>query len=466
MFMGLDAGVNDMKGKSLLLITPFAAPQSHAAVFRAHKLAKYLSRDGWDVHLLSTNENYNFYEDPGLLEDLKDVKITRTMYVEPTARGMKYLIRRMNPFAGGAENPYKYSRPAAPSAAPGSSGLIRRVYEHVLENRLGDPDFFWTWKYTALPAARELIRKHDIRIVMTSSFPYSTLDMGLRLKKEFGIKWVADFRDLLTYSRQLVSKNGRILMHQKKLERLAIEEADASVMATSAGPLVYGDVYGNDKPVYFISTGLDEELLEETAAPAGEAGNYILYAGEYHKNLKPAFLDVFNAALENPEFSKTGLRLKIVGRIDVNRPTIEKHAKGRAVASRIDLIDHMPQKDLYAMIRGARAVVLGDSTYQWWNLYAKLVDYLALRKPVLACVPDPSEARKWLVQSRLGIFLDGNVSRQTEVFVKFILGAADAAVPDEAVCERFTVKHQVREFKLLFESLLDGKKYGSYKNEI
>ena len=46
--------------------------------------------------------------------------------------------------------------------------------------------------------AAELITKNDIKIVYTSSSPYSALLLGKMLQKRLGIKWVADLRDPFT----------------------------------------------------------------------------------------------------------------------------------------------------------------------------------------------------------------------------------------------------------------------------
>ena len=54
----------------------------------------------------------------------------------------------------------------------------------------------------------------------------------------------------------------------------------------------------------------------------------------------------------------------------------------------------MPQRGLYQLIQGAEAgVLIPGRVSSWWTCFAKMVDYLALQKPVLAMVPDPSEAR-------------------------------------------------------------------------
>jgi len=49
-----------MKNKKVLVITPFFAPESHAAVFRAHKLVKYLKKEGWEPIVLTVDTNYTY----------------------------------------------------------------------------------------------------------------------------------------------------------------------------------------------------------------------------------------------------------------------------------------------------------------------------------------------------------------------------------------------------------------------
>ena len=62
-----------MQNKNILIITPFFAPETHAAVFRAHKLVKYLKREGWNPVVITVDTNYNYNEDITLLDDLKEV---------------------------------------------------------------------------------------------------------------------------------------------------------------------------------------------------------------------------------------------------------------------------------------------------------------------------------------------------------------------------------------------------------
>ena len=63
---------------AVLIITPYFAPQSHAAMFRVHKLAKYLADYGWKPIVLTTDTNYLYNEDESLLAELpEDLEIHR-----------------------------------------------------------------------------------------------------------------------------------------------------------------------------------------------------------------------------------------------------------------------------------------------------------------------------------------------------------------------------------------------------
>lgn len=54
------------------------------------------------------------------------------------------------------------------------------------------------WPFKTYKDAEHLIKKQNIKIVYTSSGPFSSLILGRMLKNRLGIKWVADMRDPYT----------------------------------------------------------------------------------------------------------------------------------------------------------------------------------------------------------------------------------------------------------------------------
>jgi len=435
-----------------MIITPYFAPQSHAAVFRAHKLAKHLAASGWQVHILTVDCNYLYNEDPALLKDFPPgVTIHRARYIEPTLRGLRMLL-------GGKDRTFRALKfDGAGTPAPGRRPtLLGGIYRWMRE-RINSPDVYWTWRKPAIRLAEKVIREHGVEVIMTSSLPYTTIEIGAELKKRTGVAWVADFRDPMSYERRLHSALPRIFNRQKSIERRAVENADAVTCLTSAHPLILADTYGVDKTkhVHFIPTGVERGLMPSGKNPGTPTPPYLVFVGEFLAEYGDEFFKIFDEAVKDPACAH--FRLKIVGRREVNEARILPLIRGLQMRDNIDFIDHIPQAQVYQIIHGAKAGVLCTSRrYPWWAAFAKLSDFLALHKTVVAIVPDPSEARKWLQLSGLGIFLDGpNVSARLK---EFLAAAPERTNPVEEYCRQFYVEHQVAEFDRVLTSCLAPNK--------
>jgi glycosyltransferase involved in cell wall biosynthesis len=304
-----------------------------------------------------------------------------------------------------------------------------------------------------LAVARRLVRQYDIPLILTSADPYTTHLIGLDLKRDGG-RWVADLRDPHAYNAHTTSRFPRVYAQQLAAERAAVRQADAVTVAAEAIAMIATDMHGLDSTdrLHFIPTGLDENLIPQQPCRL-RPYPYLVFSGEYLDAYGTYFFEVFSHAVRNPALQEAGHKLLIVGRTDVNcrlRHVIREFD----LTDRVELIDHMPQRELYRLLVGASAgVVISTRLFQWWCLYAKMVDYMALRKPVIAVVPDPSEARTRLAKTRLGVFLDGDREAATQSLVGFLSGQVRLPEPDVDECRRYLASTQVNEFVKVFESL-------------
>lgn len=445
--------------KSVLIIAPHFAPESHAAVFRAHKLAKYLPDHGWKPYVLTVDTNYLYNDDPGLLTELPDeVEIVRTRYIEPTIRGARMALGgRERTFSamkgqllqdvGEKGDRFPISTPSVRSAA---RAIGSGAYRHVRGRLLDSPDAYWTWRRPALRAARELIARHGIEVVYTTSMPYTSHRIGRALKRDSGVKWVADFRDPAGYGRKFSSSIGRIRDIQQEIVRDTLRHADVVTATSSSYALIFADMYGKitKRPIEFIPTGVDDALIPTSTMPPAKP--YIVYVGEVMPDQGRAFFEILARAFQTHREH----RLVVVGQEIMNRQRLAPILERYGLVGRVEFIDHSPQAEVYRLIAGARAGVLapGRNSY-WWNNHAKLVDYVGLRKPVLALVPDPSEARSVLRHTGLGIFLDGEPERATATLNEFLKGNLVQTDPVALECNRYLASAQVDTFVETFESL-------------
>jgi glycosyltransferase involved in cell wall biosynthesis len=437
--------------RSVLIVTPFFAPQNHSAVFRAHKLAKYLPQFGWRPIVLTVDTQYEFNEDPGLLTDLpKEVEITRSRYIEPTIRGLRMAL-------GGGDRTFKATRSGPDRNGNDAASRVSTphcVYKYLLANWLQVPDAYWTWANTAITSAKKIMLQHGTKIVFTTAPPFSSLTVG-RVLQNAGAKWIADFRDPLAYTQRLSSDAPRIYQQQRDIVRTTLESANAITLAASSFSSIYFDIFGRRgvEPV-FIPTGMDASLLEGVSDVVEQQNPYLVFPGEYLPDYDTAFLSAFAAALKQPQVRSTGIKLLVIGTLQLNRTRLMPLLDRFELQEHVQFIDQRPQREVYKVLRGARAGVLipGTRAY-WWTTFAKMTDFIGMCKPVLAVVPDPSEARTALMRARLGIFLDGTSEQRTKTLTDFLLGKLQLPAPDENECRRYTARRQVQSFVEIFESV-------------
>lgn len=455
-----------MTDRSILIITPFFAPQTHAAVFRAYKLAKYLPQYGWKVRVVTTDINYLYNEDDGLLDALPDdVEIYRTRYIEPSIRGVRMAL-------GGKDRTFKAIKSAIleSNAAEhtvdtnntGASeepqlGIPRRLYSYILKNWIVSPDAHWTWERPTVQKAIELVKQHNIPLVFTSADPFTSHRIGYQIKQNTDVQWVSDLRDPHTHSYWMHSHNPRIYNRQIQAEKLTIDHADAITTAGESIALILTETYGldNNHPIYSIPTGLDEQLLERNVDVQLPTYPYFVFVGEFLEGYGDQFFRVFAQALQNEKVKATGIKAVFIGRKDVNGPRLAPYVQKHNLQDYVEVVDHVPQETLYAYIQQSKGTLLVPGRRAgWWRLYAKLIDYIALRKPIVAIVPETSEARTHLNKSGLGVFLDGDENTAVKALSDFILSSETSMEINTAYCDRFLAQSQVKSFIGVFEQLI------------
>ena len=440
--------------RSVLIVTPFFAPQNHSAMFRAYKLAKYLPQFGWKPIVLTVDTQYLYNEDASLIPSLpQEVEVVRAPYVEPSLRGLRMAM-------GGRDRTFKTMKElgtVGAATAPSKPGT-KRAYEYVVANWLQIPDAYWPWAKAATKIGARIIRDRGIDVLYTTAPPYSSLVIGRALQGT-GVKWVSDFRDPLAYTQRLSSNSARSYQRQRNIVKTALASADAVTVAASSFASIYHDMFGKRgvDPI-FIPTGADVALVEPELDDVEQRSPYLMFAGEYLPDYDTAFLEAFAGALTFPEVKRTAIKLLVVGTLELNRTRLIPLLDKFELHEHVEFLDQKPQREVYQLLRSALAGILipGTRAY-WWTTFAKMTDCIGMRKPVVAIVPDPSEARTALTRSRLGVFLDGSVERRVQILSDFLLKKHRLPAPDENECGRYTARRQVQSFVEIFESLARPK---------
>lgn len=448
-----------MVNKKVLIITPFFSPESHAAMFRAHKLAKYLKRMGWQPYVITVATNYLYNEDPSLSEELEGIPIYRTKYVEPSIRGVRMAL-------GGSDRTYKTlksegvfntkgekEQPLGHAAGVAEQSFKAKLYQYIQERYLKSPDRFWTWKKGATRMAKKLIKAEGIGTVFTTCLPFAPNQIGVELKKAMPhINWVADFRDPITHSKRYHSPIPKVYAKQRRIQDDTFRYADTIVGTSSSYGLIFHDQYAGDydDKFAFIPTGLDDEYIPK---PAKEKDNVLVFIGEYLKEYKDYFFKIYKKVIQElpPEDVP---KINIIGNKEINQSQALQYVQDLDLSAYVTFYDHMPQPQLYERVERARYVLLinGDKSY-WWCVFAKLIDYIALKKEVIAFIPEISEARKELTKAHTAHFLSFSDQSSAQKLKDLFLEKGVKKEPNVEYCKRYLASSQAEAFIDIFKKL-------------
>jgi glycosyltransferase involved in cell wall biosynthesis len=192
--------------EKILFIAYQFPPRGGPGVHRSLNFVKYLRDSGFDPIVLTVDENdirkSGYTTDETLLSAIpNDIKIIRTPSYEPV-KLVRFLMKLH----------------------------IYRIAWFFFYPLLWEWSTRWSKKN--IPVAEKIIRENNIRLVYTSSGPFSVLSLGKKLKEQANVKWIADLRDPFTdaYAWDFPSK-----FHWKarrKFEKNTLPFADKLILNT------------------------------------------------------------------------------------------------------------------------------------------------------------------------------------------------------------------------------------------
>jgi glycosyltransferase involved in cell wall biosynthesis len=349
----------------LLVVSLYWPPAGGAGVQRPLKLAAHLHELGYEVHVLAPDDPKWLHRDEELRSP-EGVVVHRARNLGPRSR-----------------------RPAEELAQ--ASGVDRLALRAGLAARAAlVPDAAVLWNVTAIAAARSIVRRHGIDVVLTTSPPGSVHLVGASVRRLTGVRWVADLRDSLV----LHAHRRRELRGERLLARLVARKADAVVGASAAiaAEMEAHDVRGL---LRVIGNGCDFDDfagLEYTTS----ARFRITHAGSFFGRRDPRpFLDAVARV--------DGVVARFVGDF---RSRDRAHAERLALGDRFELIPYLPRSDVLALERDSEALLLliPDAEGRGRGvLSAKVFEYLAAGRPVLAAVPPDGEAAALVRETGAGV---------------------------------------------------------------
>lgn len=389
-----------MRLLNVLLVSYSFPPAGGVGVLRAASLARYFPAEGIRLDVLTTHNASAVSTDSALLKEIPaEVLVHRTVTLD-LPFGIK---KRLKKLITGAEPSEGASGAVAPARKP---NFLKRVLQDLL---LPDPQV--TWLPVLTRAARRIVRKREIDLVLITVPPFSSVLLVEKLRAEFpNLPIIVDFRDeWLSTTIGLVSfsRSKRAQEIARDAETSAVKNATGIVAVTEAARREMRARYPTepDGKFHLIPNGFDAATPSGFGPPAeskvrsGSDRILLTYLGTIYGSTDPTWL--VQALQSLPAEVRSRFKLQFIGHVEEPRFLNALLQLGESV----ELRGFLPRDEALAAMNEADYALL--ITHDPLNVSAKFYNYIGAGKPILATVHPRGEVRRLLEEMRAGWWVDG-----------------------------------------------------------
>ncbi len=402
--------------KRVLLISYYFAPNNVIGAVRPTKLAKYLTRMGYEVTVLC-GQSLSALRDPLLQRDLAELADVRVIRERSLFRWWKE--RGLAPEAAKtlASRPALTEAGVRDAAAPKTAASVEGSRAGAsaqgqqaaptggsLQKRALNALYLWLFErgdaaFTRVCTRALLSLEEHYDVVFSCHGPLSMHILGRRAKRlHIADRWIADFRDEASVPFRWM--RGWLNRYMRLLRR----RADAiTVVTDGVMRMMKLEAFARVVP-----NGFDrEDVADMGETPLSKDALHFAYCGQLyagHSDLSPVFAAVC-ALIDESACEASRVRFHYAGR---QGAAFAAQAAAYGLADAVVEHGMLSRLDSLALQRGADALLLAT-----WNtpertgiVTGKALEYMMADRPVLCCVSGSvkgSEARALVEATGIGV---------------------------------------------------------------
>ena len=369
--------------EKVLIITYYWPPAGGPGVQRWLKFVKYLRDFGIEpVVYIPENPNYPMLDNSLENEIPEGITILKTPIFEP------YQIAGL------------FSKDQTKTISKGiiaderNQSFLQKSLLFIRGN-LFIPDARKFWIKPSVKFLKTYLKEEGIKKIITTGPPHSLHLIGLKLKQELDLKWIADFRDPWTqigYHKKLKLTESSKKKHLS-LEWEVLNLADQIITTSFTTKAKFAEK--TNKPINVITNGFD---ADENEAQTNELdGKFsISHIGSLlsERNPKNLWKAIAELVKENSDFEKD-LELKLAGTVGEE---VINSIKSAGLGDKLQLLGYVSHNQAIALQQKSRLLLLIEINSEETRgiIPGKLFEYLMAKRPILAIGP-----HKWDVQQIL-----------------------------------------------------------------
>jgi glycosyltransferase involved in cell wall biosynthesis len=396
--------------KKVLLFTYYWPPSGGAGVQRWLKFCKYLPEFNIEPIVITVDETHASYPviDKSFNQDIaKELQIIKTKSFEPLSFYQKLSGRKQVPFAGFANE---------------TNENWKHEVSRFIRGNFFIPDARRGWNNYALKAGRQVLAQQNIKTIITTSPPHSTQLIGLKLKEQYGVHWIADLRDPWTDIYYYKKMNHTVFAKNLDLgyERAVLEQADKIVVVSDFIKNMFIKKSSRIDPakIYVIPNGYDEEDFKDVHPLSAKTCLMIAYNGTLSDDYP---IEHFIEALKKVIDSTTDIAVKLQFTGSVSEEIVQYIKK--TIPEHCIFNSHVPHKKSVEILRSGdiSLLLIPDVANNEGILTGKLFEYLAAENPIICIGPKQGNAAGIIEKCQAGQTFEKQDKEQLAAYLKMLI---------------------------------------------
>ncbi len=352
----------------ILIIAYYFPPMGLSGVQRTLKFAKYLSKNKWKTTVITSGTTAYYAHDMSLLKEAvdSDIEIIRTKSLDPNS-----IMKGLGTVSMPKES-------------------LRKIMSKISKT-VFIPDNKINWANQAYLKAKELLTKESYDVLYVSIPPFSAFSSVAKLKKEFGIPLVVDYRDLWYGNHFAYYPTPYHKLKNKQLEDAALRCADKIIAVNRKikEKLLTTYKFLTFEDVTIIPHGYDaEDFSKAVVIPRMNEKIKITYSGIFYENITPKYMlkALKKLSVERPDIAST-FEFNFIGHFRkenhklVQKLKLQEYIKEFGYLDHEDAVSHLVSSDILW-------VMLGNGSNMDTVTPGKMLEYIGAGKPILATVPE------------------------------------------------------------------------------
>ena len=379
--------------KKVLIITYYWPPAGGPGVQRWLKFVKYLPDFGIaPIVYIPENPSYPLL-DVKLLSEVSDKTIIlKNKIFEPYALASFLSKNKTKKLGAGIITQKK------------KQSFVERAMLWIRGN-VFIPDARVFWVKPSVKYLKKYIQENNIETIITTGPPHSLHLIGLDLKKQLNVNWIADFRDPWTtigYHKELKLSKWASAKH-KALEKEVLTTCNTILVTSPTTKLEFEKL--TSQPIEVITNGYDVEQIEKKQLDK----NFTLaHIGSFLSERNPKILwESLSELIHENEAFATHFKLKLIGAVSrevlqsISEYKLDDFVQNLGYVSHEEALIHQRSSQVLLLIEI-------DSEATQCIIPGKLFEYMVSERPILAIGPKNSDFENIIKKTNTGVFYQYN----------------------------------------------------------